>query len=64
MGVSHTSGPHFGSPYNKDHNIFGSILGPPVYGSPHIPGEENVLVEEMGWETYEYGRASAWESPG
>ena len=26
----------FGSPYNKDHNIFGSILGPPIYGSPHI----------------------------
>ena len=29
-------GPHFGSPYNEDHNIFGSILGPPVCGSPHI----------------------------
>ena len=33
---SKTNGPHFGSPYNKDHNIFGSILGPPIYGSPHI----------------------------
>ena len=29
-------GPHFGSPYNKDHNVFGSILGPPIYGSPHL----------------------------
>ena len=26
----------FGSPYNKDHNMFGSILGPPIYGSPHM----------------------------
>ena len=29
-------GAHFGSPENKDHNIFGSILGPPMYGSPQI----------------------------
>ena len=36
MAVSKNYGPHFGSPYNKDHNIFGSILGAPIYGSPHI----------------------------
>ena len=36
MAVSKNEGPHFGSPCNKDHQIFGSILGPPVYGSPHI----------------------------
>ena len=36
MAVSKNQGPHFGSPYNKDHNIFGSILGSPIYGSPHI----------------------------
>ena len=35
MAVSQNKGPHFGSPYNKDHNIFGPILGPPIYGSPH-----------------------------
>ena len=36
LAVSKNMGPHFGSPYNKDHNIFGSILGPPIYGSPHL----------------------------
>ena len=35
MAVSTNQGPHFGSPYHKDHNVFGSILGPPIYGSPH-----------------------------
>ena len=35
-GCFHKVGAHFGSPYNKDHNIFGSILGPPIYGSPHM----------------------------
>ena len=36
MAVSKNWGPHFGSPYNKDPNIFGSILGPPICGSPHM----------------------------
>ena len=36
MAVSKSKGPHFGSPYNEEHSIFGSILGPPVYGTPHM----------------------------
>ena len=54
MAVSTNWGPHFGSPYNKGHNIFGSILGPPIYGSPHIrsfdlrPRDANVATAGMG----------------
>ena len=36
VAVSKNQGPHFGSPYNKDHNMFGFILGPPIYGSPQV----------------------------
>ena len=42
MGVSINWGPLFGSPYNKDHSILGSILGPPIYGSLHMI--TNILV--------------------
>ena len=36
MAVSKDYGPHCRSPDNKDHNTFGSILGPTIYGSPHM----------------------------
>ena len=36
MGFSKNQEPLFGSPFSKDHNILGSILGPAVYGSPRI----------------------------
>ena len=36
MGVFINHGPCVGSPCNKDHSIFGSILEPPVYGSSRI----------------------------
>ena len=44
LAVSTNEGPHFGSPYNKDQNIFGSILGPSVYGSPHMSQDPNSLT--------------------
>ena len=31
--------PPFGSPVNKDHDIFGCILGRPIYGNPHIQAD-------------------------
>ena len=36
MGLSKNWGSLFGSPANKDHSIFESNLGPPVYGNPHM----------------------------
>ena len=29
-------GPRFGSPYDQDHGVFWSILGPSIYGNPHM----------------------------
>ena len=29
-------GPRFGSPYDEDHGVFWSILGPSTYGNPHM----------------------------
>ena len=29
-------GAHFGSPHNKRHHLFGSILGPPVFGDSQM----------------------------
>ena len=37
MGESNNEGALFRSPYGKDRNMLGSILGPSVYGSPHTP---------------------------
>ena len=39
--VSNSKGPHFGSLYNKDHSIFGSILGPLSYGKSHFESPYN-----------------------
>ena len=33
FGVSQYQGYHSGGPYDKDSIIFGSILGPPIWGS-------------------------------
>ena len=33
MEVSQNEGYLFGGPHNKDHSIFGSILGPPILGN-------------------------------
>ena len=34
MAVSKNQGPYFGSPYYKDHYMFGSILGPLFMKTP------------------------------
>ena len=34
MAVSKNQGPHFASPYNKDHNLFGSVWGPLCMEAP------------------------------
>ena len=36
MGVSKNQGPLLRLPYDKDHNILGSILGPAVYGNTPV----------------------------
>ena len=36
MGLSENSGTLFWGPYNKDPTIKGTILGPPIFGNPHI----------------------------
>ena len=38
MGVSKDWVPYFGSPYSKDHRVFGSTLGPLVYGNSYMTG--------------------------
>ena len=44
MGFSKNQEPLFGSPFSKDHNILGSILGALVYGSPHMARGRYSLV--------------------
>ena len=41
MEVCKDPRPRFGSPYNKDHSISGSILGPFIFGSPNMDGCQN-----------------------
>ena len=37
MGLSENSGvPCFGGPYKKEPTIYGTILGSPIFGNPHI----------------------------
>ena len=36
MAVSKIQGPYFGSPYYKDHYMFGSILGPLFMETPML----------------------------
>ena len=36
MGVSENRGTLFGGPYNKDPTMWGTILGSPIFGNPHI----------------------------
>ena len=36
MAVSKHWGPFFGSPYNKSPTIWGSILGPLIFGISHV----------------------------
>ena len=47
MGGSKIQGRLFGSTYNKDHRVFGSILGPPIRGEKKV-GILYVLGPEMG----------------
>ena len=36
IGVCKKQGPFLGSPYDKDPSILRSILGLPIYGTPHL----------------------------
>ena len=36
LGVSHNKGTLFWGPYNKDPTIWGTILGSPLFGNPHL----------------------------
>ena len=36
LADSKNEGPCLGSPYNKDHNVFGPILGPTIYTIPYL----------------------------
>ena len=38
VGSLHKFGARFWSPYNKDHNVFGSTLWLPLYGNPILHG--------------------------
>ena len=59
VGKSTNEGPHFGSPYNKDHNIFGSTLGPPIYGSPHSRGAiASILLRQGSYKLLIHPQAS------
>ena len=64
MAVSQKKGPHFGSPYNKDHNIFGFILGPPIYGSPHIPFERAIETLQKSYANPAVAAAVSLAAPG
>ena len=36
MGLSENSGTLFWGPYNEDPTIWGTILGSPIFGNPHM----------------------------
>ena len=46
-GFPKIRGPFFGSPCSKDHNLLGSILGLPIYGSPHMRISAGAPIESV-----------------
>ena len=49
MGLTKIRGTLFGGPRNKDYNVLGSILGPPILGNCHIRSYRILPGENWGF---------------
>ena len=50
MGVSENRGTLFWGPYNKDPSILGTILGPPIFGTPQTDPEAKPPWRSMSYK--------------
>ena len=48
LGVSSSSGYHYGGPNNKDYGILGSILGSPYFGKLPIMPNPQIRIDGLG----------------
>ena len=53
MGVSHNKGTLNWGPYNKDPTIWGTILGSPIFGNPHMKSHPGVRASALGLSVVE-----------
>ena len=59
MAVSIDWGSFFGCPYNKDHNILGSVLGPLISGGSHMGPNTGTILSRIG-SVLGFGAVGPW----